>query len=111
MEGRYWQQPQRTWQREELGRQEHRQLGPVQAPMHPEYNCRLRMRVGGGQSWHCLFTHFLNFSGFIKQGSVENRTDASHLSRNLLQCLTAAENSWQEVSNAGTEMKSTQWLA
>lgn len=37
MEGRYWEQPQRTWQREEPGRQEHRQLGPVQAPYTPEH--------------------------------------------------------------------------
>jgi hypothetical protein len=28
------------------------------------------MQVGGRERWHCLFTHFLNVSGFIRQGRV-----------------------------------------
>lgn len=40
--------------------------------------------------------------------SVGNRTDASHLSRHLLQCLKAAENIWWEVRNVGAEMQNTQ---
>lgn len=40
--------------------------------------------------------------------SVGNRTDASHLSRNLLQCLKAAGNIWWETSNVGAEMQNTQ---